>query len=624
MYMKRTAQKQTRTPRSMPVSKESKPWTSYGYLSEVVQRARQDPSQVSEDEWQQLDSAIGTRATGQILAGQPTPRMPEFYGISTQLWGNATEGTAPIQTKLTIGRVGDKYEQEADRVAASVVQQINRGATVSAQEAMEPEQERKPEVGPRISTKGKGSTHKGGEEASTELSGALERERGRGQPLEPRLQSQMGLAMGADFSGVRVHTDSHADRLNRALTSRAFTKGQDIFIKKGEYEPRSREGQMLIAHELTHVSQQREDRTDGKGTKPTIQRDVLKNLKKQKLVVAGEYHKDEEKKWEEEVWKKVLPGTVVKKEQDAIVEPGAEAQGRSEYGDDLYARVLTGYLRAKEALDREYLDEVEGLGLGGGKEEEKESGSRTILERESKGARYELSELMGEVTHVYDMLLSIKNLMKEKEVSQPMYALLSWATELIKRIKQLEEEAEEKRGIWGRMRELREISRWNTQKCEQFIVTSLKYTKSYAVKYMKNKIKELEEIGADVDEPLAVIASMRSAWMYNRLNEIVAKREVGRVIYKVGEYHMEDMQWVMKNIGGNQANWVRVPRLYYNTEVFMRRRWMLNKDQKMKKELPDNYIIELSKMYRMLNKNKRLPRRSVGPHHLAVDYFNIH
>ena len=96
----------------------------------------------------------------------------------------------------------------------------------------------------------------GGGEASAELSGEINRARGGGQPLDPGLQQSIGQAMGADFRGVRVHTDDRADRLNRSLSARAFTKGQDLFFKKGEYKPGERKGQELIAHELSHVKQQ--------------------------------------------------------------------------------------------------------------------------------------------------------------------------------------------------------------------------------------------------------------------------------------------------------------------------------------------------------------------------------
>ena len=62
--------------------------------------------------------------------------------------------------------------------------------------------------------------------------------------------------MGADFSGVRVHTGGEAHQLNEQLSAKAFTTGNDIFFRGGEYNPQSGSGQELLAHELTHVVQQ--------------------------------------------------------------------------------------------------------------------------------------------------------------------------------------------------------------------------------------------------------------------------------------------------------------------------------------------------------------------------------
>ncbi|MEC4805752.1 MAG: DUF4157 domain-containing protein, partial [Jaaginema sp. PMC 1080.18] len=91
---------------------------------------------------------------------------------------------------------------------------------------------------------------------SDDIETEIQSARGGGQALAPDLQAQMGQAMGADFSGVRVHTDARADVLNRSVGARAFTTGQDLFFKQGEYQPGSKNGQELIAHELTHVKQQ--------------------------------------------------------------------------------------------------------------------------------------------------------------------------------------------------------------------------------------------------------------------------------------------------------------------------------------------------------------------------------
>jgi hypothetical protein len=92
--------------------------------------------------------------------------------------------------------------------------------------------------------------------APNEVEGAIEQSRGSGQSLDEGLQGSMGQAMGADFSGVRVHTGDQANQLNQSLQAKAFTTGQDIYFRSGEYNPGSRGGQELLAHELTHVVQQ--------------------------------------------------------------------------------------------------------------------------------------------------------------------------------------------------------------------------------------------------------------------------------------------------------------------------------------------------------------------------------
>ena len=70
---------------------------------------------------------------------------------------------------------------------------------------------------------------------------------------------------------VKVHTDSQSDQLNKSIQAKAFTTGQDVFFRQGAYEPSSRGGQELIAHELTHVVQQNGG---------AVQRSPLKNIKK--------------------------------------------------------------------------------------------------------------------------------------------------------------------------------------------------------------------------------------------------------------------------------------------------------------------------------------------------------
>ena len=97
-------------------------------------------------------------------------------------------------------------------------------------------------------------------DVAPEVEQAIQTAHGGGQALDSTVHAQMEPAMGADFSGVHVHTGGQADTLNRNLSPRAFTTGQDIFFKQGEYSPGSSGGRELLAHELTHVVQQNGDR----------------------------------------------------------------------------------------------------------------------------------------------------------------------------------------------------------------------------------------------------------------------------------------------------------------------------------------------------------------------------
>jgi hypothetical protein len=66
--------------------------------------------------------------------------------------------------------------------------------------------------------------------------------------MEPRL--------GADFGGVRIHTDEKSAKLNQQVSAKAFTVGSHVFFGKGAYQPDTQSGKELIAHELTHTIQQ--------------------------------------------------------------------------------------------------------------------------------------------------------------------------------------------------------------------------------------------------------------------------------------------------------------------------------------------------------------------------------
>ncbi|MBW4589499.1 DUF4157 domain-containing protein [Aetokthonos hydrillicola Thurmond2011] len=180
-----------------------------------------------------------------------------------------------IQAKLTIGEPGSKSEQEADRVAAKVVEQINNPS--SDQSTLRHRVQRQSEIKKLLQAKVditaqqhqsvNNSTHQaqsdhqhveanGGGEATPDLTSAILKARGGGHPISDRIRARMELAFGADFRGVRVHTDALADHLNRSIHAMAFTNRRDVFFRQGAYNPGSLGGLELLAHELTHVVQQ--------------------------------------------------------------------------------------------------------------------------------------------------------------------------------------------------------------------------------------------------------------------------------------------------------------------------------------------------------------------------------
>jgi hypothetical protein len=93
-------------------------------------------------------------------------------------------------------------------------------------------------------------------QVSDALESRIVASKGSGKPLTQETLAYMEPRFGADFSSVRVHTDSEAAGMNRALNAQAFTHGRDVYMGEGKYNPDSDTGKRLLAHELTHVVQQ--------------------------------------------------------------------------------------------------------------------------------------------------------------------------------------------------------------------------------------------------------------------------------------------------------------------------------------------------------------------------------
>ena len=84
-----------------------------------------------------------------------------------------------------------------------------------------------------------------------------------GRPLEPEVRGEMEGRLGADFSDVRVHDDSAAHDSAKAVNAHAYTVGSNVVFQRDKYDPSSSDGKTMLAHELTHVVQQRSGPVEG-------------------------------------------------------------------------------------------------------------------------------------------------------------------------------------------------------------------------------------------------------------------------------------------------------------------------------------------------------------------------
>jgi len=148
-------------------------------------------------------------------------------------------GGTPGLSNLKVNEPGDIYEQEADRIANQVL------ATPAHPVVSGPP--------PRIQRFARQSN---GQMAAVPVS--VDRVLpSPGSPLGPTLRQDMEQRFGCDFSSVRVHSGTAAEQSAQDVNASAYTVGKDVVFGAGRFAPELHEGRRLIAHELTHVVQQR-------------------------------------------------------------------------------------------------------------------------------------------------------------------------------------------------------------------------------------------------------------------------------------------------------------------------------------------------------------------------------
>jgi len=306
-----------------------------------------------------LGSSFGDLATDRHAALLSYPRLshPANAGLKQQMvsglqakYGNVYVQrllkSQAVQAKLTVNPPDDQYEQEADRVADAMTRApVSRVQRETEEEELQAEPlsdvQRNKEEEEELQTK---SAEGQPGVVSKDLEKNIDDARGAGHPLSDIAREPMEKAFGADFSGVRVHTDSEANTLAKQLGARAFTRGHDIFLGSGEYQPESDEGRKLLAHEMTHVVQQGATDVSGKPTDREVCPKILgrgadvlvglQGLQRQITTPLKGYVKKKVKEGESAKFKVGKTNVVVNedvKEQEDLPEGSAKTEFKPEF-----------------------------------------------------------------------------------------------------------------------------------------------------------------------------------------------------------------------------------------------------------------------------------------------------
>lgn len=177
-----------------------------------------------------MDHAYGKNRTGN------THRHHDDWDEVHQQLIEVQQKNAVQKKSLAVSQPEDPDEIEADEIARKVAG--GESATVHG-------------TGGILNRKGEGAA-----ETSPEFQSKLDSSKGSGQSLPENVREEMESRMGADLSGVKIHTGGESHTMNEDVNAKAFAHGQDIYFREGEYNPASTSGKELLAHELVHTVQQ--------------------------------------------------------------------------------------------------------------------------------------------------------------------------------------------------------------------------------------------------------------------------------------------------------------------------------------------------------------------------------
>lgn len=210
-----------------------------------------------------------SKTTEQLASGHSLKDCP-FSSLSQVNWSfvaTPSHSPLPIQPKLQDGAVDDALEWEADRDAEQIMRtpdpiaapylrlvhslDANLRRKCACEDSVAQYDERKEERAIALRLKAASYVTPAG--APDIVHEVL---RSPGQSLDAAARDFMEPRFGHDFGQIRVHADAQAAKSARAVKALAYTVGHHVVFGVGRYDPATREGSKLLAHELTHAAQQ--------------------------------------------------------------------------------------------------------------------------------------------------------------------------------------------------------------------------------------------------------------------------------------------------------------------------------------------------------------------------------
>jgi hypothetical protein len=212
-----------------------------------------------------LQRTIGNQAVQRLLkvntGDVKEESISKITGFGNVFNRTPIHTTAPgaIQTKLSVNKPGDEYEQEADRISEQVMRMPEahlQRICACAGACPKCQAERLGHGYERLQTQRVGAGDWGQTGVPPLIHEVLH---SPGQPIDSTTRVFMERRFGHDFSRVRVHHDGKAAESAKSINALAYTTGNHIAFSDGQYSPTTERGKQLLAHELVHTMQQGND-----------------------------------------------------------------------------------------------------------------------------------------------------------------------------------------------------------------------------------------------------------------------------------------------------------------------------------------------------------------------------